>query len=120
MQEKVSNVEMGISLVEHPKFKWYCGMRTACGVRIKEGWHTNKWLPGFDPEEMPVPDIDDPATKGCLLDLVRQICSDKTAYACEFEEGWAIQTWPEPNHVLYYHSEGAALAGYVIQSSRFL
>ena len=120
MEDSLSNVELGIALVEHPKFQWYCGMKTACGVRIKEGWHTNKWLPSFDKDDLPVPDIEGPATKGCLLDLIRKIGPDKTAYVCEFDEGWAVQTWPEPNCIQYYHSEGAALAEYIIQSSRFI
>ena len=75
-----TNIEAAIELIKHPRFKWAGGMRTACGIRIKEGWQIQTWLKAFHIDDMPVPDLADPATKGCLLDLVRKLSKDDDAY----------------------------------------
>ena len=112
-------IEIAIQLINQRQFKWLGGMKTACGVRIKEGWQVDKWLPSFTIDDSPVPDIEDPGTKGCLLYLVRSISEDKDAYACRFEEGWAIQEWPEPKYVNYYLTEGEALSQYIIDKGKY-
>lgn len=112
-------VEVAIELVKQRKFKWMGGMKTACGVRIKEGWQIDKWLASFGLDDSPVPDINDPGTKGCLLYLVRSISEDSEAYACRYQEGWAIHEWPEPSHTKYYPTEGGALSQYIIEKGRY-
>ena len=113
-------VEVAINLADHPKFKWACGMKTACGTRIKAGWVMDKWLKAFDPEEAPVPDLNDPATRGCLLEIVRKLGKDDTAYVSSFEEGWSVVVWPEPNVIVYKATEGLALADFIISQSRYI
>lgn len=117
LRRKTLNV--AIDLVDHPKFKWKCGMKTGCGKRIKSGWTMDKWLKSFEKDEAPIPDLDDPATQGCLLFLVRELSRDDSAYAAKFDEGWCVVVWPEPSEIKYYESEGLALADYIIQQSRF-
>lgn len=119
MDEIITDVDMGISLVEAKTFKWMCGMKTACGVRIKAGWQIDTWLKSFGKDEGPVPDINDPATKGCLLQLVRDISDDKDCYVCAFAEGWAIQEWPEPAKYYYAETEGRALGEYILRHSMY-
>ena len=117
---KLKTVETAITLVDHPKFRWACGMKTGCGKRIQTGWTMDKWLKSFDPEEAPVPDLDDPATVGCLVALVRKLSKDETAYVSKFDEGWSVVIWPEPNVVTYHETEGLALANYIIGCSRYI
>lgn len=117
MDEVLTDVDVGIGLTAAKQFTWMCGMKTACGVRIKSGWQLTKWLPSFGKDEGPVPDINDPATKGCLLHLVREMSDDKDCYACFFEEGWAIQEWPEPAKIYYSKTEGRALGSYIVRNS---
>lgn len=47
-----------------------------------------RWAPGVD-----VPDLRDPATRGCVLELVREICGDDEAYAMPWHDedgGWTV------------------------------
>ena len=116
MDEKL---DYGVKLEAHPNFKWESGMKTMCGVRLKEGWLLNTWVKR-DPEFAPIPDIEDAATKGCLLSIVRRITKDDEAHVAKFEQGWCICVWPEPNVVNYHSTEGIALASYISESARYL
>ena len=114
MDKQVEEIESAIKLLSCSSFKWKSGMATACGTRLKKGWQIDKWLPSFSLEDSPVPDLSDPATKGCLLEIVRTVSGDLAAYCCKFEEGWCVNVWPEPNYIEYYDSEGLALANYIL------
>ena len=107
--------DIEIQLADCKQFKWLGGMKTVCGVRLREGWQLNTWVKE-QTEFPPVPDIKDPATLGCLLYIVRQICKDDSAYAAEFEDGWCITTWPEQERPKHYATEGEALAMFIINS----
>lgn len=113
-------LQAGISLLEHPKFAWKCGMKTACGTRMRAGWTIKTWIKSFDKDDSPIPDLNDPSTKGCLLDAVRTISKDESAYVAKFDEGWSVVVWPEPNRPTYHATEGLALANFIIESPRFI
>ena len=117
MDNQIDEIEAAVKLLECKRFRWICGMRTACGVRVKKGWQIDTWLPSFHVDDSPVADLSDPATKGCLLMLVREVSEDKSAYCCRFEEGWCVYTWPEPGYVSYFPTEGLALADYILNRS---
>ena len=113
-------IDVSINLMKHPKFKWQGGMLTACGTRIKGNWMIKQWLMKQYIDDRPVPDLDDPATRGCLLAQVRVLCKDPDAYVCHFEEGWQVVMWPEPNVPVYSETEGLALANYILDTSRYI
>ena len=112
MSREISE-DVEIRLADCKRFKWMCGMKTACGVRLKKGWQLDTWIKK-QTEFPPVPDIQDPATKGCLLHLVREISEDSSAYVAHFEEGWAVTTWPERRKITYHPTEAEALSLFII------
>ena len=107
-------IETAVDLADHPKFKWVGGMMTACGTRLSEGWQLDTWIQAFGAGEGPVPDLDDPATKGCLLDRIRTLSKDESAYVTKFDDGWGVVVWPEIEDTNYYETEGLALANCVV------
>ena len=107
-------------LLAHPRFRWAPGMITDCGVRLQSRAQIKRWLKPIHVDDMPLPDLNDPATKGVLLSYVRKAAKDPEAYACKFDEGWCVQTWPEQNPMPYYKTEGMALASYIVQSSTYI
>ena len=107
--------DLEIQLADCDSFKWLGGMKTVCGVRLREGWQLDTWVKA-QTEFPPVPDIKDPATRGCLLQIIRDISRDESAYAAEFEEGWCITTWPEQRNPQHYATEGEALAMFIINN----
>lgn len=115
-----NDIQLIVEMLAHPRFKWMCGMKTDCGVRIKSGWQIKKWLKGFHVDDSPLPDISDPATKGCLLAIVRKASKDKEAYVCRFEEGWTVQEWPERQEQEYSSSEGMAMVKYIVRSPKYI
>lgn len=118
MTTTTEDIVLAFDLIQASGFKWMCGMKTACGVRLKDGWQLKKWIKSFHIDDSPVPDINDPATRGCLLELARKASRDQECYVCIFDEGWAVVEWPESaNSQSYHRSEGAALAEYIIYKS---
>lgn len=79
--------------VASPHWRWMPGMldtegkRVACRVAegtvrwVKDTWVSEWWHPGYE-----LPDLDDPATLGCLLALVTYAHDQPTAYV-EIREG---------------------------------
>lgn len=110
----MENVDIEIALADCRNFTWMCGMKTLCGVRITQ-WHLNKWL-ATQSEFPPVPDINDPATKGCLLQMIRDITNDTSAYVTQFDEGWAIHSWPEHPSPAHYPTEAEAIAWFIVSN----
>lgn len=104
--------QLDIELADCKHFKWMAGMLTLCGARIRKGWLLDNWV--LRDEFPPVPDIKDPATKGCLLALIRSLTKDAASYVAEFDDGWAVCTWPEPENQQYYPTEEEALAHFII------
>ena len=112
MDTILDDIDVGQNLLKSKNFKWLCGMKTSCGVRLKAGWQLDKWIHQFNYDDSPVPDINDPATKGCLLSIVRSLSKDKECYVCRFDEGWSVVEWPESKQS-YHRSEGVALSAYI-------
>jgi hypothetical protein len=62
-----------------------------------------------------IPDPEDPATKGCLLEIIRRVTSDGYAYVTymRFEGHWCV-CWAGHEGVSSYISDGEALAQAII------
>ena len=103
--------DIHVALADSPSFRWMGGMRTFCGVRIKKGWLLDTWVNG---DIQPVPDIEDPATKGCLLLLAREIEGKQSIFCICSGGKWGVYS---PKGVLgsTYETEGTALAMFILQ-----
>ena len=79
--------ELGKRIVACKHFRFMDGMRTLCGIRLVEGGvdyiighrsgptsHGGGWVDTTDLAGI-YPDLSDPATKGCVLQLIREACS---------------------------------------------
>lgn len=108
-------IELSVDLVKCANFRWMGGMRTLCGVRLKEGWQIDTWIQKFSKDESPVPDLSDPATLGCLLSMVRELARDDGAYALKTEHGWLVKEHRN-RAATYCVTEGVALTTYILQA----
>lgn len=113
MEEYQGDVEVSIQLADCRNFKWMCGMKTVCGARIKKGWMLEKWI-HKDPEYPPVPDINDPATIGCLYFLLRKTYKDPGAYVHKNDEGWKVVLSEESVSEFRHTTESDALAWAIV------
>jgi hypothetical protein len=89
MNEK--QTELAQQLVASKHWRWMDGMFTACGLRVCEGGKGyvigyrsaptrdgDGWYDGDDAGM--IPDLEDPATIGCLLALVREAWGEPLAH----------------------------------------
>jgi len=89
---------LGRRLVACPGWRWLPGMRYRCAswdprwpwMRVSEHPEHAAALAAEPGEEAPFPDLDDPATLGCLLALVREAWGDATIYVAKDGAGWAV------------------------------
>lgn len=69
--------KLGKRAVACKNFYWMQGMLSSSGRRV------GVWIPGTvcgaSEEELVWPDLDDPATLGCLLHLVREACAHEAS-----------------------------------------
>lgn len=79
---------LGRKATSCPAWVWVPGMR-ADGIRVlavrKDG------LPFHTTTRNPIPDLQDPGTRGCLLDLVR-VAWEEERLGLAWDEGWYITT----------------------------
>lgn len=74
--------ELGKRAVACKHWRWMPGMLTADGCRMLTHESTREWSAcspkgSFcDPSQYSIPNFDDPATKGCVLALVREALGD--------------------------------------------
>lgn len=69
-----------------PRWRWMPGMLTHIGVRVARvdadqyavGWYPDGYLSSID--QVAIPDLEDPATLGCLLALVREVYGSPSLY----------------------------------------
>lgn len=99
-------VEIAKRAVACKKWKWLPGMRAVGRKGKPEAWFrveeklsklTGDWSES-------IPDLSDPATIGCLLELVREVWLDGEAAYSRCESGW----------VLLYGSSRVGIASMVI------
>lgn len=99
-------VEIAKRAVACKKWKWLPGMRAVGRKGKPEAWFrveeklsklTGDWSEA-------IPDLSDPATIGCLLELVREVWLDGEAAYSRCESGW----------VLLYGSSRVGIASMVI------
>ena len=104
-------------------FRWLPGMRTTDAMRvvhdetafpgrpcaIREGG----WVDTSPPRPLgdALPDLEDPATLGCLLALVREVWGQDDMSASRYREQWCAEFTPQEaqNYAFYGASEAEAL-----------
>jgi hypothetical protein len=111
-----------------PKWQWLPGMLTTDGVRVIGLYATGK-MAGYTPNsnrfyfvDGSIPDLRDPATVGCLLDLVREAHDNRELVTAKYHElrGWTVCTHsfeyeilplfnPDEESGIFCDSEAAAL-----------
>ena len=71
---------------------WMPGMRTTGGTLACETTPSEVYLYrfGWAPASELLPDLDDPATKGCLLHLVREAHGNSGLYVERVDAGWCV------------------------------
>jgi hypothetical protein len=114
--------ELGKRLVASKHWRWMPGMLTLCGIRLNEGGSDyiighrsgptkdgGGWVDTVDLDGI-YPDLSDAATKGCLLQLVREALNkpiSSVVYSAA-DDGWYLHTksqfWP-----VVYDSEEEAM-----------
>ena len=57
-----------------------------------------------------LPDLTDPATLGCLLQLVREAYNDPTIHVQSYEGHWRVAYWNPDNFVWAYWPDGSYAA----------
>jgi len=96
-----------------PGWRWMPGMVAGCGGR-----RVRARRKGGPPYRGALPDLEDPATLGCLLALVRSAWGDETIATSATREattgrrGWVMEAWDQhtpSNAVGPYPTEAAAL-----------
>jgi len=90
-------IDLARRLVASPKWKWVPGMGVRRWSDYYVLWRTNRvsnlaergtfWL-----AEGWLPDLNDPATLGCLLQLVREAWSDPEAHIALGAAGWVLMS----------------------------
>lgn len=85
-------IDLGRRAVACKSWRWLPGMR-ALGCKGKpEAWfRVEEKLPKLTGDwSAAIPDLSDPATIGCLLELVREVWIDKEAAYSRCESGWVL------------------------------
>jgi hypothetical protein len=85
-------VEISKRAVSCKKWKWLPGMRAVGRKGAPEAWfRVEENLPKLHGDwSEALPDLSDPATIGCLLSLVREVCGDKEMAYSRCESGWVL------------------------------
>lgn len=105
--------ELVLCLSESMYFRWVCGMKTMCGTRLKKGWLIDKWV-HKDPDFSPLPDLEDPATVGCLYYIMRDLYQDPSAYVHKNENGWKVHLTLESISEQRYDTEAEAIGWAIV------
>ena len=92
------------ALVASPHWRWVVGMRDLSSGYVftghsgDVGWWADKGDAADTSWGDERPDLDDPATRGCLLSLVREAWGDRIACVCVFEGNlWGVVVGVDEN-----------------------
>lgn len=95
------------ALVEHPKWRWEPGMRYA---RKTYHYRAPANCEGALFDASCVPCLDDPATKGWLLHMLREATGTQDACATWLGGEWRLYGWIGASALGRFATEGEALA----------
>jgi hypothetical protein len=95
---------------------WLPGMLLSCGLRVDpDDMSLDDWN-SLDRGDWGELDMLDSATRGCMLDLLREVRKDPNLVVFRAPGGWAIGSrWPVEGPVMG-DTEGEALANAFLQS----
>lgn len=101
-----------IRVFGHPNFEWMDGMRTKGGDLLLER--------DILFEDTPSIDMEDPATKGCLLHLNRKAYQDDHLYVeyDKYDDTWHV--WSRGRTAVSGKTEGEALVKSILSSVAIL
>jgi len=122
-------IELAERLMSSGRWQWMPGMRTINGRRLAVVFGASRTAAvlcdlrddaNSDTEELQgeLPDLNDPATVGCLLALVREAHGQDDMGASRYRERWCIECTPqEGQHYAFYGATEAEALVYALESA---
>ena len=121
-------IELAERLMSSGRWRWMPGMRTINGRRLAVVFGASRTAAvlcdlrddaNSDTEDLQgeLPDLNDPATVGCLLALVREAWGQDDMGASRFHGRWCVEFTPqEGQHYAFYGSSEAEALVYALES----
>jgi hypothetical protein len=100
----MNNIELAKRAVASKHWRWLPGMKTQDGRRVVfiqeeqalliSSSQQLGWFGLGEADSEVLPDLTDSATRGCVLEIIREACGDHNLYCAYHKEWWHV-VWPE-------------------------